>query len=66
VGHERYSRRIRYPREMKVATKYEWASVAPFGSPDLRTDFTPRRIAIEKMDGTVVSERLNPAARAEP
>jgi len=53
------------PREMQVATKYEWASVAPFGSPDLRTDFTPRRIAIEKMDGTVVSERLNPAAHAE-
>lgn len=22
------------PREMKVATKYEWASVAPFGSGD--------------------------------
>jgi hypothetical protein len=53
------------PREMKVATKYEWASVAPFGSPDQRTDFTPRRIAIEKADGTVVSERLNPAAHAE-
>ena len=24
------------PREMRVATKYEWASVAPFGSPDQR------------------------------
>jgi hypothetical protein len=22
------------PREMKVVTKYEWASVAPFGSGD--------------------------------
>jgi len=53
------------PRQMQVATKYEWASVAPFGSPDLRTDFTPSRIAIEKMDGTVVSERLNPKAHAE-
>jgi hypothetical protein len=53
------------PREMQVATKYEWASVAPFGGPDLRTDFTPRRISIEKTDGTVVSERQNPAAHAE-
>jgi hypothetical protein len=53
------------PREMKVATKQEWASVAPFGSPDQRTDFTPGRIAIQKVDGTVVSERLNPSAHAE-
>jgi len=53
------------PREMKVATKYEWASVAPFGSPDQCTDFTPRRIAIQRGDGTTVSERLNPAAHAE-
>lgn len=53
------------PREMQVATKFEWASVAPFGSPDLRTDFTARRIAIEKSDGTVVNERLTPAAHAE-
>ena len=53
------------PREMRVATKYEWASVAPFGSPDQRTDFTPSRIAIQKADGAVVSERLNPAAHAE-
>ena len=53
------------PREMKVATKYEWASVTPFGSPDQRTDFTPRRIAIQKSDGTAVSERLDPAAHAE-
>lgn len=52
-------------REMQVATKFEWASVAPFGSPDLRTDFTARRIAIEKLDGTVVNERSNPAAHAE-
>ena len=53
------------PREMKVATKYEWASVAPFGNPDQRTDFTPGRIAVQKADGTVVSERLDPAAHAE-
>ena len=32
------------PREMTVATKYEWASVTPFGSADQQTDFTPNRI----------------------
>jgi hypothetical protein len=53
------------PREMKVATKLEWASVTPFGSPDQRTDFTAKRIAIVKTDGTVVRERLDPAEHAE-
>jgi hypothetical protein len=53
------------PREMRVATKYEWASVRPYGSPDQHTDFTPKRIAIERSDGTVVSERLHPAEHAE-
>jgi len=27
------------PREMKVATKYEWDSVAPFGSGDWQSSF---------------------------
>jgi hypothetical protein len=27
------------PRVMKVATKYEWASVAPFGSGDWQSSF---------------------------
>ena len=53
------------PREMTVATKYEWASVTPFGSADQHTDFTPNRIAIERSDGTVVSSRLHPAEHAE-
>jgi hypothetical protein len=53
------------PREMRVATKFEWASVAPYGAADQRTDFTAKRVAIEKTDGTVVSERLDPAAHAE-
>jgi len=52
-------------REMKVATKFEWASVTPFGNADQHTDFRPRRVAIQKTDGTVVSERLDPAAHAE-
>src|ERR1700720_1802800 len=53
------------PRRMTVATKKEWASVTPFGSPGHKTDFTAGRIAIETLDGTVLSERLNPASHAE-
>ena len=49
------------PRRMTVATRREWASVTPYGSADQRTDFTAGRIAIEKMDGTVVKERLHPS-----
>ena len=53
------------PREMRVATQREWASVSPYGSADQQTDFTPERIAIQKRDGTVVSERFHPAKHAE-
>lgn len=45
---------------MTVALQREWASVQPFGAADQRSDFTPQRIAIEKLDGPVVSERVNP------
>jgi hypothetical protein len=34
--------------------------VWPYGAPDQRTVFTPERIAIEKLDGTVVAERRAP------
>jgi hypothetical protein len=50
------------PRRMTVALHREWASVQPFGAPDQRTDFTPERIAIEKLDGRVVAERPDPRA----
>ena len=50
------------PRQMTVALHHEWASVQPFGAPDQRTDFTPDRIAIEKLDGQVVAERTDPRA----
>jgi len=53
------------PRRMSVSTRREWASVTPFGADDQRTDFTADRIAIEKMDGTIVRERLNPSEHAE-
>jgi hypothetical protein len=53
------------PRRMAVATMREWASVAPFGADDQRTDFTAHRVAIEKLNGTVVKERLDPSEHAE-
>jgi hypothetical protein len=53
------------PRRMTVATKREWASLTPYGADDQRTDFTANRIAIEKMDGTVIKERLHPSEHAE-
>ncbi|HEY6647029.1 MAG TPA: hypothetical protein VI217_08070 [Mycobacterium sp.] len=45
---------------MTVALHHEWASLQPFGADDQRTAFTPDRVAIEKLDGRVISERLNP------
>ena len=50
------------PVQMTVALHQEWSSVQPFGAPDQRTDFTPDRIAIEKLDGQVVAERTDPRA----
>ena len=48
------------PREMTVWLHEEHATMTPFGAADQKTDFTPDRIAIEKLDGTVVTERLEP------
>ena len=47
-----------------MATRKEWASVTPFGSPGHKTDFTAGRIAIESLDGSVLEERLDPAVHA--
>ena len=48
------------PRRMSVWLHEERSSVLPYGAPDQRTMFTPDRIAIEKLDGTVVAERRDP------
>ncbi|MEZ0053462.1 hypothetical protein ABIA30_004491 [Mycobacterium sp. MAA66] len=53
------------PRRMSVALQREWASVRPFGAPDQRSDFTPARVAIEKVDGRVVAEQTDPRATFE-
>ena len=48
------------PRRMTAALQHEWSSIRPFGDDDQRTDFTPDRVAIEKLDGSVVAERTQP------
>jgi hypothetical protein len=48
------------PRRMTVWLHEERSSVAPYGAPDQRTMFTPDRIAIEKLNGTLVAERYAP------
>jgi hypothetical protein len=50
------------PRRMTVWLHDEVASLTPFGAADQCTRFTPGRIAIEKLDGKVVAERLDPRA----
>ncbi|HET7666422.1 MAG TPA: hypothetical protein VFK56_10190 [Mycobacterium sp.] len=47
------------PRHMAAALDHEWASVSPFSADDQKTDFTPDRVAIEKLDGRVVVKRDN-------
>src|SRR5215470_5584880 len=48
------------PRRMTAWLHEERSSVTPYGAPDQRTMYTPERIAIEKLDGTLVAERYAP------
>jgi hypothetical protein len=48
------------PRRMSVWLHEERSSVYPYGAPDQRTMFTPEKIAIEKLYGTIVAERRAP------
>jgi hypothetical protein len=48
------------PRRMTVWLHEERSSVLPYGAPDQRTMFTSDRIAIEKLNGTLVAERYAP------
>jgi hypothetical protein len=48
------------PRRMTVWLHEERSSVSPYEAPNQRTIFTPDRIAIEKLDGRLVAERLAP------
>jgi hypothetical protein len=48
------------PRRMTVALDREWASLTPFGADDQKTAFTVDRVAVEKLDGSVISEIFEP------
>jgi hypothetical protein len=48
------------PRQMSVWLHAERASIYPFGAPDQRTSYTPHRLAVETLDGTVVREVTDP------
>jgi hypothetical protein len=47
-------------RRMTVWIHERRSSVFPYGAPDQRTMFAPERIAIEKLDGTIIGERQAP------
>ena len=48
------------PRRMTVWLHEERSCVFPYGAPDQSTMFAPDKIAIEKLDGTIVAERRIP------
>jgi hypothetical protein len=48
------------PRRMTVWLHEERSSVFPYGASDQRSMFTPEKIAVEKLDGTIVAERRAP------
>src|SRR5215472_6638951 len=48
------------PRRLTAWLDQQRSSVLPFGAPDQRTMFTSERIAIEKLDGTVLDGRHAP------
>ena len=43
-----------------VALHQEWVSHHPFGAPELRSSFTPRRVEIRDCDGTTVEALDDP------
>jgi hypothetical protein len=48
------------PRRVSIWLHEQRAVIEPYGAPDQRTVFTPERVTIEKLDGTVVSQRHAP------
>ena len=48
------------PRRMTVWLHEERASVTPFGAPNQRSMFTADKVAIERLDGSLVTERWGP------
>ena len=50
------------PRQMTVWLHEQKASLYPFGGPDQRSIFSANRVAIEKLDGKLVAERIGNTA----
>jgi hypothetical protein len=50
------------PRTARIDLHRQWASVEPFGRTGGRTEFTPDRIAILRLDGSLAAERRDPRA----
>src|SRR5260221_13430748 len=48
------------PRRMTVWLHDDRSSGLPYGAPDQRSMFTPERIAIENVDGTLVADCFAP------
>lgn len=48
------------PRRITVWLHEQRVSLHPYGAADQRSVFTPERVAVERLDGTVLSERLAP------
>lgn len=48
------------PRRITAWLHEERTSITPYGAPDQRAVFTPKRVAIEKLDGNVVAELRAP------
>lgn len=48
------------PRRITAALHHETVTLQPFGAADQRSVFTPDRVAVEKLDGTVIAERFAP------
>ncbi len=48
------------PRQMTIWLHTQRAVVSPYGAADQRAAFTPERVAVEKLDGTLVAERRMP------
>jgi hypothetical protein len=51
-----------HPRRVTIWLHEERTAIVPFGAPDHRMSFTPARVAVETLDGTVSSERRDPHA----
>ena len=48
------------PRRVTVWLHEERTALVPYGAPDQRLSYTPGRVVIEKLDGSLIAERAKP------